>query len=857
MNKNYKNYFTYSYIFGAVVIILLLATAQIYIQYTLGYFGNDPQIIKVSANQRTLSQRLVNLSLLATQSKDSELKDEYIEELKTTLKEFENINYFLRGGNSRSKINVKNSSEVNTLFVQLEPEYLSLKTAVQEIVTLLSSSDTSSTVSSNFIQELLNTEKAFLNKMDKIVDQYSVEAESHIEKLKISEAIIFLILVLATILKIFLIYKPIDQTVRRYSEEIEEEKGLLETKLDEVNQSIRLKSELLASVSHEVRTPLNGITGMSTLLLDTPLSEEQLDYAATIKKSAESVLTIVNDVLDLSGIEEGKITLQPVQFDLRSLIEDCVEVLSNKAEEKDVELIFSYQTDLPRYFIGDPKRLRQILTNLVAQMINYTSNQEILLHLTVREKDEYKANLQFMISDIGFNSFGQEADPEHSEEQLRSIGLTVTSRLIELMRGELQVESHPGLGAIYNLNMKFPIDQELAHEDASSAVEKLRDSRVLIVDNNQTRRQVLQNQLTSWLLRASGAPSAEGAFNQLRKAQIEGKPYKVVLINYDLPDINGEILAEKIKADEYLKDTALVIILPNSKRGELNRYASGNFVGALIKPLRISKLLEVFRRDILRQQREVVAEPMLNKLNVLVVEDNLINQKVAFSMLEKLGCQVDTALNGKKALECIKAKTYDLIFMDCQMPEMDGYQATQEIRCLDGPERRTPIVAMTAGVLQRDKEKCFQAGMDGYIGKPIKFEEIKDVLRFFTDKSVRNEESTSPSIDLKHLSSIKIIDDQKQLNEVLQAFLLLTPEILSQIGKGIQEGDFGTIKSSAVKLRKACQTIGAERMAEYCDSFELMNDLASINKAVLLINKLNFEFKKIKDEIEVKKQNVA
>ena len=698
---------------------------------------------------------------------------------------------------------------------------------------------------------------------------------------------------------------------QRAEEELRHLNATLESRIGrrtlELEEANRAKSQFLAKMSHEIRTPVNGVLGMLELVKQTKLDTRQQRYLDTARRSAETLLGIINGILDISKIEAGKIELEQAPFELRDLVEEVTETFADVAYGKGLELTCTIPANLPTALLGDAGRLRQILTNLIGNAIKFTEKGEVGIRVEAIEADTASAFIAFDVTDTGigipadkqrhiFDAFAQADSSTTRRYGGTGLGLSIAKQLCEMMGGTIDLTSEPGRGSTFRFTARFGRQNEAA-QASDANLPMFQGMAVLVVEDNAVRRRNLKDQLLSWGVRVGEAENGAAALAELCASAARNERFGVAILDIDLPDVNGIDLVRSVKADPANAELRLVML--TSRDQEINEFGDmrAYLAASLSKPVRQSTLRQCLAA--IESGAEPVPPPSevppppppegVAGARVLLVEDNPVNLEVAVGILESFGCKVETATNGVEALERYSSGDYGLIFMDCQMPEMDGFEATAEIRKQEvGSDRRTPIVALTASAIEGDREQCLASGMDDYVPKPFTTDQMRSALVTWLSPATRG---TGKRDHLTLVASARppapasapipaatpvplptepideaVLDNLAQLqregrpdivNRVITLFLESAPALLKDLQEGAAASDTALLHRASHTLKSASANVGAALLSAHCKELEAMARAGSVADAAARVETIIEDYRRAQAALTARLPQVA
>ncbi|MGE3713764.1 MAG: response regulator [Alphaproteobacteria bacterium] len=868
---------TIRYVLALGLIAMLACCAFMLEEFSISSHQTDASVINISGRQRMLSQRMTMFAEQMASDPNGQRYEEARRNLKSALHDFKTAHHDLIHGNPSRGIPFVQSDAIRRVYFD---DSIGLDAHANRFISIMEQIagmpiERRADVYALLLQVRPAAEHSLLDALDTAVQQYEQDNINYAGTLLHYERIILAITLLTILLEGIFIFRPAVQNVEKYQK-----------KLRALN---RIKSEFLANMSHEIRTPLNGIFGMAELLQDSKLNEQQHHYVQTMLSSADNLLTIIDDLLDFSRLDSGKVELEPIPFNLRSNMEDVAELLASSARAKQLDLMVNIGADTPEYVVGDPGRIRQIVCNLTSNAIKFTDHGYVMIHVERVADQKGKpgsCTLKFSVEDTGigiakdkqqhiFDKFSQADNSSTRQYGGTGLGLTICKRLVHMMQGKIGVESEPGKGSTFWFTLDMACGQGKCLEQLNTSI--LQGVHALVVDDIELNQTLLLEHLRNAGMRCDAVSSGEAALSALRRSAETGDPYELAIVDYLMPHMDGEILCRTVKNDKLIRNTSLMILTSAGERGYAQIFARAGAAAFMNKPFRADKLIKTI--TLLYESRkkggagEIITmhsvesietrvfreteKPLAGK-RILLVEDNRVNRELTSSLLSQMGCSVICAENGKEAIASLHGTSYDLILMDCQMPVMDGFEASEKISSMKAHKEieDIPVVALTANAMVGDRERCLKAGMNDYLSKPVRRDNLERMLvRWIKMDGTRQskmqaeadnadrpaaQRQTMPAADAEP-SNVVLLDmrtitsdpniDQNALEEtrnvmgeafvtLVEYFLEDTTTYIHQIREGLQTGNTGMIVPPSHTIKSSSRQFGLLKVSELSRQIE-------------------------------------
>lgn len=837
----YARKMTRYYLIALLLIVCVIIAGYSIINKQISQIESDSRVINTAGQQRMLSQRIALYVHKTINASNQSASNESRDVLVSLIQKMDSNHQDLVQGNTFNAMPGIKQENIRHLYFD-KPYQVDRKTKdfLKDARLYL---DQQEGLEGNGFSGWSNDKlDDLLESLHEVVVTHEYNAESALQRFLWFETILVIIALFVLLIEIFFIFRPMVAQTKKYISSA----CIARKKAEDVN---RLKSDFLATMSHEIRTPMNGILGMAELVLSANTGKRVENYARTIISSGESLLGIINDILDFSKIEAGKMEFDPMEVNMLDLVDDIASLHALKARDKAIELIVYYKAGSEQFVFADPVRMRQILGNLISNAIKFTDKGYVILRVEERKTaglPDDKVQLDFTVEDSGiglseeaqgriFEKFSQADNSTTRKYGGTGLGLPICKSLVEMMDGEISVESQLGKGAKLRFSLPFTRNHAAGHIAAKSVV--LKNIKVLVVDDLPIIRDLVCEQLTMVGMRCEAAASGLEALVRMHEAAMHNDPFQIVIIDYLMPEMNGEMLASAINDHEELREACLIMLTAAGNALADDHFSEKGFSAYIAKPVQHKALVEGLSiiwgkyqngyKDILiridtqslGKDVEIVNELMLPDAHVLVAEDNLVNQTFIKEILNEMSCQYTVVSNGHDAVEMVKKEAFDLILMDCLMPEMDGFEATRQIcdlKKIGAVNKDLPIVALTANAMKGDREKCLDAGMDDYLSKPVRRQELKEAV-YQSVKKKTDLDVGSPNREVKLLDDIAVDEARQILKEkyedMLQVYIEDSLLYIKEIISAISQNDLNAAIRPAHTLKSTSKQMGAVKLS--------------------------------------------
>ncbi len=841
---------TVLYILALSMVALLTISGQVLIQGLLWQQSSDSRIINIAGRQRTMAQRLSKAALAIQNAPTIKEREKWVTELGRVAIILERSHMGLQYGDEELGLPGNNSEKVRRIYHGLDPFYEAMLTAVDDLLAEMEQvgdAPIDQAKITPYIEQILLNQEIFLVGMDSLVFQYDHEASSRVAFVKNVELMLMGVTLLVLLMEGLFIFRPAALNIRRaearviaIAHKLARTNATLRQTMDEVQQATEAKNEFLAMMSHEIRTPLNAIISMNNLLMDTPLSKEQRELVQTASISGDALLILINDILDFSKIEAGHLDIEQERFPLRNCIEDALDLVAPRAAEKQLDLLYRIDSDVPDSIIGDITRLRQILINLLTNAAKFTDEGEVVVWVSLAETNgiahvvaDGQILLHIAVQDTGigippdrvadlFQLYRQVDASTTRKYGGTGLGLAICKQLVEMMGGNIWIESEVGKGAIFHFTiLTTPVAEKSSDNLFDQTI--LQGKRILLIDENATSRRILGEHVQAWGMTLVAAESGSHALTLLQSEQ----PFDVILMDLVQHQVDSIALVAEMREYDGTATTLLVVMKPIGLRIEgMEDIEAEAFVTEPIRPLYLHNVLvgvisgQPVHQAYLFEEMYLEIDPHLaekHPLRILLAEDNIINQKIVLRLLAKIGYTADVVSNGVDVLKALESKTYDVVLMDEHMPELSGKETTRRIR-QKFPSTILRVVALTASSTMQERDSFFAAGMDDFLSKPTHLYELVEALQRCPSPL---DHSARVSSEQKQLSTPPgFADDPDLLHDLKELFFVDSEQLVAAMQQAAHESDWQTLQRAAHTLKSNSATMGAKTLASLCADLE-------------------------------------